>query len=60
MRDRDERQAAGGIRSVAEAGRYLALADEILDPDWTTPAHFRIGASALYTVIRSVLNQQVE
>ena len=48
-------KAAGGIRTLADAGRYLALADEILGPGWATPAHFRIGASALITEIRSVL-----
>lgn len=47
LRERNGRggfKAAGGIQSIAEAGRYLALADEILGPDWTTPANFRIGA----------------
>ncbi len=60
LRERNGRggfKAAGGIRSIAEAGRYLALADEILGPDWTTSAHFRIGASALFTEIRSVLGR---
>lgn len=51
-------KAAGGIQSIAEAGRYLALADEILGPDWTTPANFRIGANSLLRELRSVLNQQ--
>ena len=40
-------KAAGGVRSTAEAGVYLALADRILGPDWATPARFRFGASAL-------------
>jgi deoxyribose-phosphate aldolase len=51
-------KAAGGIQSIAEAGRYLALADEILGPDWATPANFRIGANSLLRELRSVLNQQ--
>ncbi|MGH8135269.1 MAG: deoxyribose-phosphate aldolase [Steroidobacteraceae bacterium] len=58
LRERNGRggfKAAGGIRTLAEAGRYLALADEIMGPGWTTPAQFRIGASALITEIRSVL-----
>ena len=57
LRERNGRggfKAAGGIRSVAEAGRYLALADEIMGPRWATPAHFRLGASALITEIRSM------
>lgn len=40
-------KAAGGVRSAAEAGAYLQLADEIMGPDWATPATFRFGASAL-------------
>lgn len=40
-------KAAGGIRTVEEAGAYLALADEILGPDWATQDTFRIGASSL-------------
>lgn len=40
-------KASGGIRSVADAESYLALAEEILGPDWPTPATFRIGASRL-------------
>jgi len=40
-------KAAGGIRTVAQASDYLALADRIMGPDWATPETFRIGASAL-------------
>jgi deoxyribose-phosphate aldolase len=40
-------KAAGGLRTLADAGSYLALADEILGGGWATPARFRIGASAL-------------
>jgi deoxyribose-phosphate aldolase len=38
---------SGGIRSVDDAGHYLALADEMLGPEWATPATFRFGASGL-------------
>ena len=48
-------KAAGGIRTLADAGGYLALADEILGVGWATPARFRIGASALLTELRAVL-----
>ena len=48
-------KAAGGIRSLAEAARYLTLADEVLGPDWATPACFRIGASAVLAEIRAAL-----
>jgi deoxyribose-phosphate aldolase len=49
-------KAAGGIRSLAEAARYLALADEVLGPAWATPATFRIGASSLLIEIRAALD----
>ena len=48
-------KAAGGIRTMAEAGRYLALADEIMGGGWVTPAHFRIGASVLLAELRAAL-----
>lgn len=40
-------KAAGGIRTTAQAGAYLALADRIMGPDWATPETFRFGASGL-------------
>jgi deoxyribose-phosphate aldolase len=40
-------KASGGVRSVEEAGVYLALADRIMGPGWAGPQHFRIGASGL-------------
>lgn len=42
---------AGGIRTLDDAGRYFALADEMLGPGWATPATFRIGASGLLDAI---------
>lgn len=38
---------SGGIRTVEQAAEYLALADEILGPQWATPQTFRFGASSL-------------
>lgn len=38
---------SGGIRTVAEAGVYLGLADAIMGPDWARPETFRFGASGL-------------
>jgi deoxyribose-phosphate aldolase len=40
-------KASGGVRTREDAEAYLALADEILGPDWATPQTFRIGASSL-------------
>ena len=48
-------KAAGGVRVVADAAAYLALADEILGAGWADPAHFRIGASALLGELRRAL-----
>ena len=38
---------AGGIRTLADAQRYLDLAEARMGTAWAGPAHFRIGASAL-------------
>ncbi|WP_296576276.1 deoxyribose-phosphate aldolase [Phreatobacter sp.] len=38
---------SGGIRTVADAGTYLALADEVMGIGWASPATFRFGASGL-------------
>jgi deoxyribose-phosphate aldolase len=40
-------KASGGVRTAEQAAEYLALADELMGPDWATAAHFRIGASSL-------------
>lgn len=40
-------KASGGIRKVAEAAAYLALAERILGADWPRPDSFRFGASSL-------------
>lgn len=41
-------KAAGGIRTLADAAAYLQLAEARLGAGWADPAHFRIGASALF------------
>src|SRR4051794_25592993 len=38
---------SGGIRTLDEAARYLAVADEMMGRDWATPDTFRFGASGL-------------
>lgn len=48
-------KASGGVRTVAQAAEYLALADEILGPGWAGPKHFRIGASGLLGAILATL-----
>jgi deoxyribose-phosphate aldolase len=46
---------AGGIRAVADAGEYLALADAIMGPGWATPERFRLGASGVLDAILATL-----
>jgi deoxyribose-phosphate aldolase len=41
-------KVSGGLRSVADAAAYLALADRIMGPDWAGPRTFRLGASSLF------------
>ena len=42
---------SGGIRSLADAKAYLALADATMGAGWATPARFRFGASGLYDAL---------
>ena len=46
---------AGGIRTVADATRYMALVTEILGAEAVNPQRFRIGASGLLDDIHAVL-----
>jgi deoxyribose-phosphate aldolase len=48
-------KAAGGVRSVSEAARYIELAASMLGEAALVPARFRIGASALLSDIEAVL-----
>lgn len=48
-------KVAGGIRTVADAGAYMAQADNSMGPDWVTPSTFRIGASGLLNDIAKTL-----
>ena len=49
-------KAAGGVRTVTDAGRYLDLAEDIMGEGWATPATFRFGASGLLADIRAKLS----
>lgn len=48
-------KASGGIRDVRQAADYLALADEIMGPDWAGPGRFRFGASGLLDALLAVI-----
>jgi len=49
-------KASGGVRTVADAGKYLALAEKIMGPGWISPKTFRFGASGLLGDIKAVLS----
>lgn len=48
-------KASGGVRTVADAARYLALVRETLGDAACVPQRFRIGASGLLDDIEAVL-----
>lgn len=48
-------KAAGGIRTLADAAPYLALAESRLGVGWIDPTHFRIGASTLFAELTAAL-----
>ncbi|RED50864.1 deoxyribose-phosphate aldolase [Aestuariispira insulae] len=47
---------SGGIKDVATAGNYLALADKIMGEGWVNPDRFRFGASGVLTSLIAVLD----
>lgn len=46
---------SGGIRTLADAETYLALAAETMGPEWATPHTFRFGASGLLDALLDAL-----
>ena len=52
-------KAAGGVRSVTDAARYIELVASMLGEAALVPARFRIGASALLADIEAVLDGTV-
>ena len=46
---------SGGIRTLDEAARYLALADEMMGSSWAKPDTFRFGASGLLDALQREL-----
>jgi len=53
-------KASGGVRTLEQAGEYLALADELLGPAWAGPATFRYGASGLLDTVLAALGEQTD
>ncbi|MDH5339186.1 MAG: deoxyribose-phosphate aldolase [Rubrivivax sp.] len=48
-------KASGGVRTLADAARYMGLVDDVLGAGALTPARFRIGASGLLDAIEAQL-----
>ncbi|HWM19698.1 MAG TPA: deoxyribose-phosphate aldolase [Ilumatobacteraceae bacterium] len=47
---------SGGIRTIADAALYLALADDIMGTDWVSPSTFRFGASGVLDTLVAALD----
>lgn len=43
-------KVSGGIRTTAQANSYLKLAELMINKEWITANHFRIGASSLLNI----------
>lgn len=56
QRDRVGLKVAGGLASVADVQRYLALARQACGDDWLTPHRLRFGASSLLPVLLATLD----
>lgn len=50
-------KASGGVRTLAQAAQYLALADYLLGSDWARSSTFRFGASGLLDALLAELGQ---
>ncbi|MCV6546291.1 MAG: deoxyribose-phosphate aldolase [Cohaesibacter sp.] len=46
---------AGGVRSLEDAGTYLALAQKYLGADWAQPDTFRFGASGVLDALLATM-----
>jgi deoxyribose-phosphate aldolase len=46
---------AGGVRTTADAGAYLALCNRMMGEGWATPARFRIGSSGVLSALLASL-----
>jgi deoxyribose-phosphate aldolase len=51
---------SGGIRTLGDAVRFLAMADEIMGRGWATPGTFRFGASAVHAALIDILRADTD
>ena len=50
-------KASGGIKTFADAKKYLTLAQSIMGPAWPLPGCFRIGASSVLNDLLKTIKQ---
>jgi deoxyribose-phosphate aldolase len=50
-------KVSGGVRTVEQAGQYLAMADDVRGSGWVGPHTFRFGASALLGDVLDALSR---
>ncbi len=51
-------KAAGGIRTLEDAGAFLQLAENMMGKAWINPRHLRFGASSLLSDVLATLGYQ--
>ncbi|MDJ1157606.1 deoxyribose-phosphate aldolase [Chelatococcus sp. SYSU_G07232] len=51
---------SGGIRTLADAAAYLALADRMMGASWADVRHFRFGASGLHAALVAAIEGREE
>ena len=51
---------AGGVRTLADAEAYLAIAAQYMGPDWATPETFRFGASGVLDALIAAMEGKIE
>ncbi|MGY3854347.1 deoxyribose-phosphate aldolase [Aeromonas aquatilis] len=53
-------KAAGGVKTAEDAACYLAMADEIMGPNWVSVDRYRFGASSLLGSLLTDLGEKLE
>nr|WP_321454548.1 deoxyribose-phosphate aldolase [uncultured Cohaesibacter sp.] len=49
---------AGGVKTLEDAGTYLAIAEKYMGSDWATPESFRFGASGVLDALLAAMEGQ--
>lgn len=51
-------KVSGGVRTLADALQYIRIAEDLMGPNWVSPARFRIGASGLLDALLAELERK--